>query len=412
MLLKVMDDAAKRRIELVLPLLNERQRRLYLAAEVQSLGYGALKEVHELTGVALSTIILGQKELFTAGEFEGDCRIRKKGSGGSNKFSAEKCDILEAEIERVMETTFLDDRSGGGGGGALLSWTIMGLREIADLLCERGMVISYDMVGTLLVSMGYSLHHGLKMLHFGGPRPDRATQFKYVNQKCVEFLKDGQPVISIVSEEHELIDDFRHVMTQHGNVTSEQRKNCVFPVEQVANVASHGVFTVNGFLSFMNLGVLPGMVDFGVEGILRWWRVLGRHIYGNATKICVVSDGGGRGGVWYKLWKKQLQVLADVSGLEVHVLYLPPGTSRWHTVRHELFCFTKETGADGGSSVTMRVAIKILSTTDWKGTPEGCVVMDDCVFGLELTVTDEELGLLNLVEDEFYGHWNYVIRPK
>jgi len=397
----------KRRIETVLPLLNERQRRLYLAAEVQSLGYGALKEVHELTGVAVSTIILGQKELHTAGGFDVDNRVRKKGGGGSNKLPVERCEAVEAEIEKIMEKTSLN----GDSGVAVLSWTTMGLRVIADLLCERGLVICHDMVGTLLVSMGYSLRQGRKMLHFCGARPDRATQFRYINKKCVEFLKAGEPVISVVSEEHELIDDFRFVMMQYGGVTPEQGLKCGFPVEQMRGIAPYDVYVVNGFVGFVNLGLLSGVVDFGVEGILRWWMVLGRHVFGGARRICVVSDGGGRGGVWYKLWKKQLQVLADVSGLEVRVLYLPPGTSKWHTVRHELFCFTKATIGDV-SSVTMRLAIKLLSTVDCVGVSESCVGYDDSVFGLELTVVDRELALLNLVEDELYGTWNYIIRPK
>ncbi|MDR2719288.1 MAG: ISAzo13 family transposase [Nitrososphaerota archaeon] len=404
-----MDDATKHRIETVLRFLNEKQRRLYLAAEVQSLGYGALKAVHELTGVAKSTISLGQKELLTADNFDVD-RIRAKG-GGHRKLPVEKSKALKVEIEKIMEKTISD----GDGGESIISWTTLSLRGIAGLLCERGLLVSHDMVGTLLVEMGYSLRQGRKMLHFRGARPDRDTQFRHISKKCAEFIEAGQPVISIVSDEKELIEDFRNIVVQHCDKVEQERSDFVFPADITKETASFGdVYEASEFLGFVNLGLLPGMVDFGVEGILRWWKVLGCHVFGGATRICVVSDGGGRGGVWYKLWKKQLQVLADVSGLEVHVLYLPPGTSKWRTIRHELFCFTNESIllADGVSSVIMRGAIKLLSNSNWKGVDAGDVVGDGSVFGLELTVTDEELALLNLVEDELYETWNYIIRPK
>jgi transposase len=398
-----MDDAAKRRIKTMLSLLNERQRRLYLAVEVQNLGHGGLKEVHELTGVAMSTIIFGQKELDAGGVFDVD-RVRK-GVGRDELVIAEKYATLKVELEKLMDKYVLAD-----GEGSILSWTTKSLRELEELLGERGFKFSHDTIGEVLGEMGYSLRQKRKMLHFGGARPDRDAQFRYVAKKCDEFLRSGQPVISIVSEERELIEDFRQLVVKYCKDVSGQNLDFTFPVEKVATVASYGVFEVSGFLGFVNLGCLPGMVDFSVEGILRWWHVLGRHVYGGATKLCVVSDGGGRGGVWYKLWKKQLQVLADVSGLEIHVLYLPPGTSKWHTVKHELFCFVHDS-AVVGVPVSVKVAVKVLSNVEWQGVVGVCVA-DDSVFGLGLTVTDEELSLLNLVEDEFYGHWNYVIRPK
>jgi transposase len=398
-----MDDVTKARILHMLSLLDEKQRRLYLAVEAKSMGRGGLKAVHELTGISMSTIIQGQKELNAGSNFMAN-RIRKSGSG--RKPVTQKYENIKDELEKIMEKPVLDCV------GPILSWSTKSLRDIADLLCEKGFKISHDMVGTLLVEMGYSLRQKCKMLHFSGALPDKDAQFRYINQKCREFIKNGQPIISIVSEERELIVDFRHILMMHhdSETLSEQKKlRYDFPVDKMMKTAPYELYKVDGFLSFVNLGSLPGMVDFGVEGILRWWKVLGCHVYGDATQLCVVSDGGGRGGVWYKLWKKQLQVLADVSGLEVHVLYLPPGTHKWHMIRHELFCFTNESAVDA-SSVAMRVAIKTLSL-DYETGIAGVCVKDDNVFGLDLTVTDEELSLLNLVEDEFYGTWNYVIQP-
>ncbi|MDR2203637.1 MAG: ISAzo13 family transposase [Nitrososphaerota archaeon] len=397
-----MDEATKRRIQTMLGLLNERQRRLYLAVEVQSLGYGGLKEVCELTGVAKSTIILGQKELASGVGLEVS-RVRKVGSG--HKLDVERNECLKVEIEKLMEPPMV------GGVEPVLRWTNRGLRDLAGLLCAKGFSVSHKMVGTLLCELGYCLRLSQRMLHFGGVRPDRDVQFRYVNAKCREFLAAGEPVVSVVSDEKELLFDFRHIVMQYcKSMYQSVGEDFDFPVEQVAGLASLDVFEVNGFLGFVNLGELPGMVDFGVEGLLRWWRVLGRHVFPDTKRICVVSDGGGRGGVWYKLWKKQLQVFADVSGLEVHVLYLPPSTSKWHTVRHELFCFTNDSLAEG-VPVSVRVGVKMLSSVAWGGVG-GLLCGDDVVFGLDLMVTDEELSELNLVEDELYGHWNYVIRPK
>jgi transposase len=398
----ILDEAVKRRIQTMLVLLNERQRRLYLAVEVQGLGYGGLKAVSEFTGVSESTIRIGQKELESGAVFDVD-RVRK---GGWGMFSGEKVEGLKVELENLMEKPVLDS----GSGEFVLSWTTKSLLELEGVLEGKGVRVSHAMIGELLGELGYSLRQKRKMLHFGGVRPDRDAQFRYVNQRCGEFLARGWPVVSVVSEEKELLSDFRHITLRQCRDVVGGNVDFTFPVEQVAELAPLDVLEVNGFLGFVNLGVLPGMVDFGVEGLLRWWRVLGRHVYGDASKICVVSDGGGRGGVWYKLWRAQLQVLADVSGLEVCVLYLPPGTSRWHTVKHELFCFINES-VDVGVPVSVRVAVKILSNKDWGGMAGVCA-KDDRVFNLGLSVSDEDLSLLNLVEDEFNGHWNYTIRPK
>ncbi|MCL2173176.1 MAG: ISAzo13 family transposase [Candidatus Bathyarchaeota archaeon] len=403
-----MDDAAKTRIQRVFPLLNERQRRLYLAAEVESLGHGGLKAVHELTGVSKSTLLLGEKELREGVTHLEVDKARK--AGGGRSLVTQKYKDLTTVLENVMEPSNVDDSE------RVLWWTTKSLRTMEEVLSKKGFKISHNAIGNLLNVMGYSLRQNQKMRYFSGPRPDVFAQFLFIVKKCCSFIGEGCPVVSVVTDKKELLGDFRKSLVECGKGVSGQSLVSEFPLETLGKVDFSDVYEVTGRLGFVNLGVLSGdEVGFEVESLLRWWQTLGCHIFRGVKKLYVISDDGGCDGLRFGLWQRQLQELANLTGLEIHVSYFPPGTSKWHVVGYEMFCFTSNggVGVEGDLGVSVEAGVKlILNMVALKRLKIICVKNCEKVV-LRLNVAgDEGLSGVNLVRDEFYGDWNYVISPK
>jgi len=397
-----MDDATKVRIKCMLSLLDEHQRRLYLAVEAKSLGRGGLKDVSELSGVSMSTIALGMKELDAGGTFKSGL-VRKK--GGGRRSAVKRFEGLCVELEQLMEP--LPE----GDSERVLWWTTRSLRKLGGLLCERGFVVSHDVVGNLLNGMGYSLRRHKRLLYLNGLCHDGLAQFRYINGKCLEFIAAGQPVISLVTDGQELVNSFKSGVVRSGLVVSDvEAGGGGFPLEALGRLGSFDVYAVNGGCGFVNLGDLPvGTVEFGVESVLRWWQTLGCRTFPDATWLYIVSDCNGCDDLRGRLWHKQLQQFADVTGLFVCVSHLPSGTSKWVAVAHELFCFTNNTLNNGGG-VSVVASAKLISSAAALEELRVVCERDDAVF--ELGLNFEDLVGLNLTKDVFYGDWNYVISPK
>jgi hypothetical protein len=387
----------------MLPFLNEKQKRLYLAAESNSIGRGGLTEVHELTGVSKTTIIKGQKELVEGCSCDED-RIRHK--GGGRKHITNKYENIAEEIEKIVE----DDTAGNPEN--VILWTTKSLRNIQDTLRTHGIIVSHNTIRTFLKNMDYNLQLNQKMLQTGTPHPDRDAQFKYINKKCVQFIDQGQPVISVDAKKKELIGNFKNngaVYRKKGNPTKVLDHD--FPIEELGKVAPYGIYDINRNEGFVNLGISHDTAEFAVASILRWWQTLGVNTYPNAYKIYINSDGGGSNGTRTKLWKKQLQEFANITGLEVHVSHFPPGTSKWNKIEHKMFCFISSNWK-GQPLISVEVVIKLISnTTTAKGLKIVCL-KDDKYYELGIKVSDEELAHLSILRYKFHGDWNYRIRPR
>jgi transposase len=396
-----MDSIVAARINTMLPLLDEKQKRVYLATEAAGLGRGGLKAVHELTGVSKTTIIRGKKELQEGSIDLG--RVRK--SGGGRKAITQKYGSIKEEIEKIVSTSTC-----GNPEGALL-WTTKSLRNIEKALREEGFDISHDTIGNVLKEMGYSLQQNQKMLQLGEPHPDRNAQFEYINKKCGEFMRQGQPVISVDTKKKECIGNFKNGGAEY----SKEKKPIKvfdhdFPIKELGKVAPYGVYDIGRNEGFVNLGVSHDTAEFAVESILRWWLSLGRGTYPNATKLYINSDGGGSNGHRVKLWKKQLQGFADITGLEAHVSHFPPGTSKWNRIEHRMFCYISKNWR-GRPLISIETVIELISnTTTSKGLKILCVE-DKNTYELGIKVTDEEFAEINITRDAFHGDWNYYISP-
>jgi transposase len=397
-----MDGIASNRIKTMLPLLDEKQKRIYLAVEAKSLGYGGLKAIHELTGVSKTTIIKGKKEL-QKGNAEQN-RIRK--SGGGRKTITQKYGNLQEEIEKIVRDNTL------GNPEKILLWTTKSLRNIEKVLNKNGFDISHDTIGNVLKDMGYSLQQNQKMLQVGTPHPDRNAQFEYINEKCGEFTRQGQPVISVDTKKKELIGNFKNNGAEYcRKKNSKKVLDHDFLIKELGKVAPYGIYDINRNEGFVNLGISHDTAEFAVESILRWWQTLGRNTYSKASKLYINSDSGGNNGSRIRLWKKQLQEFANITGLDIHVSHFPPGTSKWNKIEHKMFCFISKNWR-GNPLISIETVIElIVNTTTSKGLKIVCV-KDENKYKLGTKVTDKELAELNITRDTFHGDWNYIISPK
>ena len=383
-----MDSRAvlERKVTAMLPYLNERQKRMFLALEAERLGHGGIKLIHEITGVSATTIIKGKKEL-QSGELLSNTRVRM--SRGGRKRISQKYNDIRVEIEKIVAGETY------GNPQQVLTWTTKSLRNIEALLQQKGYEVSHNTIGYLLKEMGYSLQQNQKMLQLGEPHPDRDAQFKNINKKSSKFIESGQPVISVDTKKKELIGNFK-------NNGEEYNKKKVpiktwdhdFPIKELGKVSPYGIYDVSRNEGFVNLGISHDTAEFAVESILRWWQTLGINTYPNAQKLYITCDNGGSNGSRGRLWKKQLQELANITGLAVHVSHFPTGTSKWNKIKHKMFCFISKNWR-GRPLISIETVINLISNTiTSKGLKIVCVE-DKNKYELGTVVTDKELAAIN-----------------
>lgn len=398
-----MDKVTKERIEKMFPTLDERALRRYLAIEAKGLGRGGISEVSRLTGVSRTTITRGHNELDSEQDMK-MVRIRKK--GGGRKKIVEKHTKIEETLEKLLEDSTI------GNPENPLKWTAKSLRTIAGLLEETGYNISHTTVGDILINLGYSLQMNKKCLQVGKVHPDRNEQFEHINENAKEFIKRGEPVISVDTKKKELIGNFKNNGKEYAKTKSPvEVLDHDFMIEELGKVAPYGIYDIDKNVGFVNLGISHDTAEFAVESILRWWQTLGKNTYPKASKIFITCDSGGSNSSRTKLWKLQLQELANITGLEIHVSHFPPGTSKWNKIEHKMFCFISKNWR-GKPLISIETVIELISnTTTKKGLTIKCV-KDDTVYDLGKKVTNEELVKLNIERNSFHGDWNYIIKKQ
>jgi transposase len=397
-----MDNITANRILTILPFLDERQKRLFLGVEAKALGHGGVKQIYELTGASMTTIIQGKKDLENGIDIEPG-RIRK--SGGGRKSAPDNYCNLKEKIKAIVEDATYGDPE------KTLSWTTKSLRNIHEILLADGIEVSHVTIGGILKEMGYSLQMNQKMLQAGTPHPDRDSQFRYINKKSGEFINKGVPVISVDTKKKELVGNFKN-----GGAEYNKKKNPTkvldhdFPLKELGKVAPYGIYDITRNEGFVNLGISHDTAEFAVYSILRWWQTLGKNTYPNASRLYINSDGGGSNSTRSRLWKKQLQEFANITGLEVHVSHFPPGTSKWNKIEHKMFCFISK-NCRGKPLISVEVIINLIANTVTKQGLKIACVKDDHVYELGQKVTDEEFDNLNIYYYKFHGDWNYKILP-
>lgn len=389
------------RIQTMLPLLDERQRRIFLASEALSYGYGGISRVSEISGVSIPTIRQGIAEI-QAGEITENGRIRKVGAGRKRTE-----DIYPNILESIQKIV---DGNTYGDPERVLSWTTLSLHDIQDLLHTKYKIkVSYRTVSTLLEKLGYSKQSNQKMMQIGEPSPNRNEQFEYINNKVKEFIDAGDPVISVDTKKKENVGNFKN-NGQEYRKKKDPRKvlDHDFPIPELGKISPYGIYVINSNTGFVNLGTSHDTAEFAVESISRWWETIGKNTFPNQKRLMITCDCGGSNGYRLHLWKYQLSQLAERTGLSIHVSHFPPGTSKWNKVEHRLFCYITKNW-QGQPLVDIQTAVNLIGTTT---TAKGLKVIckaDYNEYPLSKKVSDEDYNSISISRIDPFGEWNYII---
>lgn len=400
------DISLQKKYEKLLPILNESTARLYLASEAESLGRGGKQRVSRLAKVSRVRIDRGIQELNSRSSLEqsdGNTRIRKVG-GGRKKLKEINSKLVEV-LESIVSPHTMGDPM------KVLLWTNKSLRNIAKALNDKGFVISYVTVGDILRSIGFSLQVN-KKTEEGGKDPDRDKQFEYINETSQLFMQDNQPVISVDCKKKELIGNFKNAGSEWFSKGEAPDVNVYdFIDKELGKAVPYGVYDVAKNDGWVSVGISKDTAAFAVNSIRNWWQEMGKEKYPLASKILITADGGGSNSSRSRLWKKELQVLANELKMEIHICHFPPGTSKWNKIEHRMFShITKNWRARPLLSLEIIVNL-IANTTTSKGLAINAKA-DKNQYEKGIKVTDEELKEINLTNKDFKGNWNYKITPK
>ena len=312
-------EAIRRRYCAVSSFLDERGRRLVAAAEATTAGYGGIAAVSAATGVAASTIGRGLRELRATGE---PGRVRR--AGGGRKATVVKDTTLLSDLGALVEP------SARGDPQSPLRWTCKSLRRLAHELQAQGHQVSHTLVGELLDGMGFSLQ-GNRKTREGDSHPDREAQFQYINAAVSTALAENEPVISVDTKKKELVGDFKNGGREYRPAGDPERVRMHdFLIKELGRAVPYGVYDLADNSGWVNLGIDHDTAAFAVHSIRRWWQELGRARYPDATRLLITADGGGSNGSRVRLWKRELQTLANEIGIDIIIHHLPPGTSKWN----------------------------------------------------------------------------------
>jgi len=389
------------RIKMMLPHLNEMQKRLFLASEAIAYGHGGIAEVIRITKASRNTIKRGIKEIENGKTLNGKIRD----AGGGRKPIEITHPNIEDEIRKLV------DGSTYGDPERVLSYTTESLRKIENELNGRNVKIGRTAIAKTLDLMGYSKQSNQKMLQVGEPHPNRNAQFEHINKTAAEYLALGEPVISVDTKKKESIGNFKNNGKEY-RLKKDPRKvlDHDFPIEELGKISPYGVYNLNNNTGFVNVGTSHDTSEFAVESISRWWETVGKHTFPNADSIYINCDSGGSNGYRVRMWKYQLQEFANRTGLKVEVSHFPRGTSKWNKVEHRLFCYISKNW-QGKPLVDVQTAVALIGSTKTTAGLEVVCVRDDTEYKLARKVPDANFEAINIDKVKPFVDWNYKILP-
>jgi transposase len=389
------------------PLLDERARRLWAAVEARAIGRGGISQVAEATRLSRATIRAGLQELAhpvsTTAPPTTVERVRRPG-GGRKALGAH-----DPHLVRALET--LVDPVTRGDPMSLLRWTCKSAAKLAVALQRQGHAVSERTVNRLLHDLGYSLQANRKTLE-GRAHPDRDAQFQSINRRAKAFQKQGQPVISVDTKKKELVGQFRNGGREwHPQGQPEEVQGHDFPDKVLGKVIPYGVYDEATNSGWVSVGIDHDTAEFAVETVRRWWRHMGRTVYPRAQRLLITADGGGSNGSRCRLWKVELQRLADEIGLRISVCHFPPGTSKWNKIEHRMFCHITENWR-GRPLVSREGVVNLIGHTTTKTGLAIRSELDENRYPTGREVTAQQMESLAMKQDKFHGEWNYTIQPR
>jgi Rhodopirellula transposase DDE domain len=380
--------------------LDERGRRLWAAAEARSAGRGGIAAVVRATGISESTVLRGLADL-ESGARPVPGRVRRHRG---------RTPILEREPGLWEDLERLVDPVTRGDPESPLRWTSKSAAKLAQALRELGHEVVDRTVLRLLKANGYSLQANKKTRE-GAQHPDRDAQFAHINQTVAEAIAAGQPVISVDTKKRELVGDFKAVGREFEPTRSPvEVRGHDFRDEDLGHAIPYGVYDLAADEGWVGVGITRDTATFAVNTILDWWQHLGRKRYPDATTLTITADCGGSNSPRTRLWRAEVQRLADQTGLEIVVCHFPPGTSKWNKVEHRMFSYVSLNWR-GKPLETLEVIINLIAATTTTTGLKVYAQLDDRIYEKGVEVSDEQLAAVNITKHAFHGEWNYTIMP-
>jgi transposase len=385
----------------ILPHLDERQRRLLIGAEAQSLGHGGIRAVARAVGVREATVSAGMRELGSGEVPLG--RVRRPG-GGRKRIA----DLNPAVRKALLALVEPDVR---GDPMSPLRWTTKSTRKLAEQLTRQGHRISADTVGDLLREEGFSLQSNAKTLE-GKQHPDRDAQFHYLNEQARNHQDSGAPVISVDTKKKELVGPFKNNGREWEPTGQPVRVDTHdFPDRELGRAVPYGIYDVAANTGWVNVGTDHDTAAFAVESIRRWWNGAGRAAYPTAGRLLITADAGGSNGYRTRTWKTELARFAAEAGLAITVCHLPPGTSKWNRIEHRLFSHITMNWR-GRPLTSHEVIVESIAATTTKTGLTVHAELDTNPYPTGIQVSDDEIAALPITRHRFHGDWNYTLHPQ
>ena len=390
------------RYEALKPVLDERARRLLAAAESQVVGKGGISAVAQATGISRPVIRQGIAELKNPDTLPTG-RIRRK--GGGRKKAVEKDESLTSDLQNLLESTTRGDPE------SPLRWTCKSVRQLTGELTRMKHRVSHQVVADLLHALGYSLQANSKTKE-GTDHPDRNAQFEHLNGKVKWCLGRHQPVISVDTKKKELVGDFKNngqELRPKGSPELVRVHDFVDP--ELGRAAPYGIYDLGRNSGWVSVGMDHDTAEFAVETIRRWWRSMGQPSYPSATRLLITADAGGSNGSRLRLWKLELQKLADETNLRIVVCHFPPGTSKWNKIEHRLFSFISQNWR-GKPLRSFETIVSLIAATTTSTGLRVHAELNTETYAAGIKVSDQAFAQIKIRRDKFHGDWNYEIQPR
>jgi hypothetical protein len=389
------------------PLLDERLRRLWAAAEAREIGWGGVTAVALATGLSPTTISVGLRELQSgvAMDGAGGVQHRVRRLGGGRKTLVEHDPLLLKDLEALVDPVTRGDPQ------SPLRWTCKSTRKLAEGLQQQGHRVGYRTVAGLLGELGYSLQSNRKERE-GASHPDRNAQFEYINDQVRRFQRRGQPVVSVDTKKKELVGAFKNPGREYQpEGHPEEVRVHDFLDKELGKAIPYGVYDMTANQGWVSVGIDHDTARFATETLRRWWANMGSKVYTKAKRLLVTADSGGSNGSRVRLWKVAVQELADVTGLRIKVCHFPPGTSKWNKIEHRMFCHITENWR-GRPLRSLGVIVNLIGNTRTDAGLRIDAGLDTGSYPKGIEVSDEEMAGLRIKGDAFHGDWNYTISPR
>ena len=397
------DKLLQEKYALLLPHLDERSTRLYLASESIGLGRGGISKTARLTGSSRVTITEGIKELRSTKIEKINSKNIRKAGGGRKKTIVKEAGLVEAVLEMVSPYTVGDPMN-------TLLWTSKSTRKLSEGLKTKGYNVSYNVVNRILSSEGFSLQ-GNKKVDEGGEHEDRDAQFAYINKIATEFIASKDPVISVDCKKKELVGNYKNSGQEwYPKGEAPNVKVYDFVDKEMGKAVPYGVYDIEQNQGWVSVGVNYDTAKFAVSTIRNWWYEMGVKLYRNSNRLLITADGGGSNSTKSRLWKSEIQLLSNELNMEIVVSHFPPGTSKWNKIEHKMFSYISMNWR-AKPLINLQVIVSLIAGTT---TSKGLLIkskLDETAYEKGIKITDEDMRKINIKQNDFHGEWNYSIFP-